>query len=92
MAGASEVFRGTAELHQNHDFVDHLARAESDDMPSKYAIGGRVGQDFHETLGVTHRSRAPISGEWELTDGVSHAFHFPALPLLLPTEATSGLV
>jgi hypothetical protein len=45
VAGAGKIFRRTAELHQHRDLVDHLARAEADDVTAEHpsvALSARI--------------------------------------------------
>src|SRR3984885_2879548 len=52
--------------------MNHFARPKPNDMPTQHAIGGGGGEDFRETLGVTHRPRAPVGGEREFSNGVGN--------------------
>ena len=48
VAGAAEVFRRTAELHQHRRLVDHLAGAEADDVHAEDPVGVLVGKNLDE--------------------------------------------
>ena len=48
VAGSRQIFRGTAELHQNAGFVDHFAGFTADNVHAEHAIGLRICENLHE--------------------------------------------
>src|SRR6516225_1720585 len=54
VAGAGEVLRRAAELHQDRDFVNEFTRAEANNMRAENAVSRGVGQNLDEALGAAH--------------------------------------
>src|SRR4051812_47549929 len=73
VAGAGQIFRRAAELHQHRRLMDHLTGAEADDMDAEHAVALLVSQDLHETVGMQYAARAAIGGEGEFADLVVDA-------------------
>ena len=71
MAGARKIFRRAAELHQYGRLVDHFACAGADDVDAQHSVSLRIGQDFHEAIGVPHGSCLAIGRERKAPDGIS---------------------
>ena len=83
VAGAGEIFGRTAEFHQHGDFVDEVARARADDVGAEHLVGGGVGENLDEAVGMADRPGAAVGGEGEFADVVGRACR---LQLLLQAD------
>ena len=67
MARARQIFGRTAKLHRNAGFVDHFAGFAADNVHAKHAIGLRICENLHETVGGLVDLGTAIRGEWEFS-------------------------
>src|SRR6267378_5039332 len=51
MARARQIFGRTAKLHENAGFMDHFAGFAADDVYAEHAVGLRICENLHETVG-----------------------------------------
>ena len=79
VAGARDVLGGSAELHGDDGFRDHIAGVGADQMDAEHAVGLGVGENFHETLGGLVHLGAPVRGHRKLADIVGDAGGFQFL-------------
>ena len=73
VAGAREIFRTAAKLHENAGFMDHFAGFSADNVHAEHAIGLRICENLHEAVGGLVDLGAAIGGKREFADGIGHA-------------------
>src|SRR5262249_57358441 len=70
---AGDVLGGGAELHGDHRFGNHVAGIGADQMHAKNAVGFRVREDLHKSVGGQIDLGAAVGGEGKLADIVGDA-------------------
>src|SRR5215207_10802459 len=73
MAGARQIFGGTAKLHENAGFMNHFAGFAADDVHAEYAVGLRICENLHKTVGGLVNLGAAVGGEREFARSVGDA-------------------
>src|SRR3569623_1025628 len=73
MAGAGEIFRAAAKLHEIGRFVDHFPGFAADDVHAEHAIRFRICENLHITIRGLNDLGTAISAKRKLSDGVSLA-------------------
>ena len=63
-----DILSSSAEFHRDHEFVDDLRALLADDVPAKQFSGVGVGDEFHESFGLTERFRFALLGVLRSSD------------------------
>src|SRR5437868_6346952 len=63
VAGAGDVLGGSAELHGDGGFCDHIAGVGTKNVHSEHAVGLGVGKNLYKAIGLVIDLGAAVGGE-----------------------------
>ena len=91
MAGARQIFRGAAELHQHRAFMDELAGHRTEDVHAEHPVGLRIRQHLDEAVGRLIGFGPTVGEKRELADLVGAPCPPSAPPRSCPTARHFGI-